>query len=176
MKKRFSIRKGRFLALLAFLVLAFSAQVMAQTKVNGTVKDDQGEILTGVSVLVKGTKVSAVTNQDGNYQITLPAGSNTLVFSYLGYESKETAAVGNVINVSLKSSVSTLNDVVVIGYGTTTRKDLTGSVGTVNISDLQKAPVKTFDEALAGRVAGVQVTSSEGQPGSSINIDRKSVV
>ncbi|WAC41772.1 SusC/RagA family TonB-linked outer membrane protein [Pedobacter sp. SL55] len=170
MKKRFSIRKGRFLALLVLLMLAFSAQVMAQTKVSGTVKDDQGEILTGVSVLVKGTKVSTTTNQDGNYQITLPAGSNTLAFTYLGYESKEAAVSGNVINVSLKSSVSTLNDVVVIGYGTTTRKDLTGSVGTVNISDLQKAPVKTFDEALAGRVAGVQVTSSEGQPGSSINI------
>ncbi|MFN0291473.1 SusC/RagA family TonB-linked outer membrane protein [Pedobacter helvus] len=170
MKKRFSIRKGRFLALLALLVLAFSAQVMAQTKVSGTVKDDQGEILTGVSVLVKGTKVSTTTNQDGNYQITLPAGSNTLVFSYLGYESKETAVSGNVINVSLKSSVSTLNDVVVIGYGTTSKKDLTGSVGTVSISDLQKAPVKSFDEALAGRVAGVQVTSSEGQPGAPINI------
>ncbi|MGV3546592.1 MAG: SusC/RagA family TonB-linked outer membrane protein [Pedobacter sp.] len=170
MKKRFSIMKGRFLAMLALLMLAFSASVMAQTKVSGTVKDDQGEILTGVSVLIKGTKLSTVTDKDGKYQITVPTGSNTLVFSYLGYEAKEAAVAGNVINVSLKSSVSTLNDVVVIGYGTATKKDLTGAVGTVNIADLQKAPVKTFDEALAGRVAGVQVTSSEGQPGSSINI------
>jgi TonB-linked SusC/RagA family outer membrane protein len=170
MKKRFSIRKGRFLALLALLLLTFSASVMAQTNVSGTVKDDQGEILTGVSVLVKGTKVSTTTNQDGKFQIAVPTGSTTLVFSYLGYEPKEVAVAGNVINVSLKSSISTLNDVVVIGYGTTTKKDLTGSVGSVNISDLQKAPVKSFDEALAGRVAGVQVTSSEGQPGSSINI------
>ena len=170
MKKRFSIRKGRFLALLALLLLTFSASVMAQTNVSGTVKDDQGEILTGVSVLVKGTKVSTTTNQDGKYQIAVPAGSTTLVFSYLGYEPKEMTIAGNVINATLKSSISTLNDVVVIGYGTTTRKDLTGSVGSVNISDLQKAPVKSFDEALAGRVAGVQVTSSEGQPGSSINI------
>jgi len=170
MKKRFSIRKGRFLAMLTLLLLTFSTAVMAQTKVSGTVKDDQGEILTGVSVLIKGTKLSTTTNADGNFQITVPTGSNTLVFSYLGYETKEAAVNGNVINVSLKSSVSTLNDVVVIGYGTATRKDLTGSVGTVNISDLQKAPVKSFDEALAGRVAGVQVTSSEGQPGSSINI------
>lgn len=170
MKKRFSIRKGRFLALLALLLLTFSASVMAQTNVSGTVKDDQGEILTGVSVLVKGTKVSTTTNQDGKYQIAVPAGSTTLVFSYLGYEPKEMTIAGNVINATLKSSISTLNDVVVIGYGTTTKKDLTGSVGTVSISDLQKAPVKSFDEALAGRVAGVQVTSSEGQPGSSINI------
>lgn len=170
MKKRFSIRKGRFLAMLTLLLLTFSTAVMAQTKVSGTVKDDQGEILTGVSVLIKGTKLSTTTNADGNFQITVPTGSNTLVFSYLGYETKEAAVSGNVINVSLKSSVSTLNDVVVIGYGTATRKDLTGSVGTVSISDLQKAPVKSFDEALAGRVAGVQVTSSEGQPGSSINI------
>ena len=170
MKKRFSIRKGRFLAMLTLLLLTFSTAVMAQTKVSGTVKDDQGEILTGVSVLIKGTKLSTTTNADGNFQITVPTGSNALVFSYLGYETKEAAVNGNVINVSLKSSVSTLNDVVVIGYGTATRKDLTGSVGTVNISDLQKAPVKSFDEALAGRVAGVQVTSSEGQPGSSINI------
>jgi len=169
MKKRFSIRKGRFLAVLAILLL-FSAVAMAQTKVSGTVKDEQGEILPGVSVLIKGTKLSTTTSQDGKFQITVPIGSSTLVFSYLGYEAKEAAVAGNVINVTLKSSVSTLNDVVVIGYGTSTRRDLTGSVGTVNIADLQKAPVKTFDEALAGRVAGVQVTSSEGQPGSNINI------
>ena len=169
MKKRFSIRKGRFLAVLAILLL-FSAVAMAQTKVSGTVKDEQGEILPGVSVLIKGTKLSTTTSQDGKFQITVPIGSSTLVFSYLGYEAKEEAVAGNVINVTLKSSVSTLNDVVVIGYGTSTRRDLTGSVGTVNIADLQKAPVKTFDEALAGRVAGVQVTSSEGQPGSNINI------
>ncbi len=170
MKKRFSIMKGRFLTLLALLLLTFSVPAMAQTKVSGTVKDDQGEILPGVSILVKGTKISTTTNDDGNYQITIPSGSNTLIFSYLGYETKEVAAAGNVINVLLKSSVSTLNDIVIIGYGATTKKDLTGSVGTVSISDLQKAPVKSFDEALAGRVAGVQVTSSEGQPGSSINI------
>ena len=170
MKKRFSIRKEGFLALLAILLFTFTSSVMAQTKVSGTVNDDQGEILTGVSVLVKGTKISTTTNQDGKFQITLPAGSTTLVFSYLGYETKEALASGGDLKISLKSSVSTLNDVVVIGYGTTTKKDLTGSVGTVSISDLQKAPVKSFDEALAGRVAGVQVTSSEGQPGSAINI------
>lgn len=170
MKKRFSVRKEGFLALLAILLFTFTSSVMAQTKVSGTVNDDQGEILTGVSVLVKGTKISTTTNQDGKFQITLPAGSTTLVFSYLGYETKEATATGGELKISLKSSVSTLNDVVVIGYGTTTKKDLTGSVGTVSISDLQKAPVKSFDEALAGRVAGVQVTSSEGQPGSSINI------
>jgi len=170
MKKRFSVRKEGFLALLVLLLFTLTSSVMAQTKVSGTVNDDQGEILTGVSVLVKGTKISTTTNQDGKYQITLPAGSTTLVFSYLGYETKEATATGTDLKISLKSSVSTLNDVVVIGYGTTTKKDLTGSVGTVSISDLQKAPVKSFDEALAGRVAGVQVTSSEGQPGSAINI------
>ncbi|WP_199117215.1 TonB-dependent receptor [Pedobacter sp. ASV28] len=170
MKKRFSKRKGRFLALLALLLLTFSTAIMAQTKVSGTVSDDQGEMLTGVSVLIKNTKISTSTNQEGRFQITLPAGSNTLVFSYLGYETKEVLVTGGEIKVSLRSSISTLNDVVVIGYGTSTKKDLTGSVGTVSISDLQKAPVKSFDEALAGRVAGVQVTSSEGQPGSSINI------
>lgn len=170
MKKRFSVRKEGFLALLAILLFTFTSSVMAQTKVSGTVNDDQGEILTGVSVLVKGTKISTTTNQDGKFQITLPAGSTTLVFSYLGYETKEAIATGAELKIKLKSTVSTLNDVVVIGYGTSSKKDLTGSVGTVNISDLQKAPVKSFDEALAGRVAGVQVTSSEGQPGSAINI------
>src|SRR5690606_24673966 len=76
----------------------------------------------------------------------------------------------SIIEVQLETSMDQLEEVVVIGYGTVERKDLTGAVGSVNMEDLQKAPVKTFDEALAGRVAGVQVTSSEGQPGSEINI------
>jgi TonB-dependent starch-binding outer membrane protein SusC len=170
MKKRFSKRKGRFLALLALLLLTFSTAIKAQTKVSGTVSDDQGEMLIGVGVLVKGTKISTSTNQDGKFEITLPKGSTTLVFSYIGYETKEVSPTSGIINIKLKSSIATLNDVVVIGYGTTNRKDLTGSVGSVSISDLQKAPVKTLDEALAGRVAGVQVTSFEGQPGSNIDI------
>lgn len=170
MKKRFSVRKEGFLALLALLLFTFTSSVMAQTKVNGTVNDDQGEILTGVSVLVKGTKISATTNQDGKFQITLPAGSSILVFSYLGYETKEATATGGELKISLKSSVSTLNSVVVVGYGTVARKDLTGSVGSVSVTDMQKAPVRSLEEALAGRVAGVQVSSSEGGPGASVDI------
>ncbi|RZK72779.1 MAG: SusC/RagA family TonB-linked outer membrane protein, partial [Pedobacter sp.] len=97
--------------------------------------------------------------------------SDQLVFNYVGYAS-QTITVGNrtTINVSLKSAVTGLSDVVVVGYGTTKRADLTGAIGSVNMKDLEQAPVKSFDQALSGRVAGVQVSTNDGQPGATANI------
>ncbi|MFA4866735.1 MAG: TonB-dependent receptor [Pedobacter sp.] len=128
--------------------------------------------LVGVSVLVKGTKTGATTDKDGRYAIQVPStGSSTLVFTYIGYLKRE-VNVGDkgILNVILSEDSKSLNDVVVIGYGTSKKADLVSSVGQVDMNDMVKAPVRSIDEALAGRVAGVQVNSSDGQPGSSVNI------
>ncbi|TZF81830.1 TonB-dependent receptor [Pedobacter sp. BS3] len=160
------------LALVWLLAMCQCLQVSAQSRVvKGSVTDAQGEPLIGVTVLIKGTSQGVSTGASGRFQINLTSSQQTLVFSLLGYETKEVnAGTGADVNVVLKETVSNLNEVVVIGYGTAKRSDLTGSVGSVKMTDLQKAPVKSFDEALAGRVAGVQVTSSEGQPGASIDV------
>jgi len=143
----------------------------AQNKpVTGVVTDQQGGPIPGTTIMVKNTKTTAQTDLNGRYQIQA-APTDQLVFNYLGYVS-QTITIGakSIINVTLRESSTTLNDVVVMGYGTTKRKDLTGAVGSVNMKDLEKAPVKSFDQALAGRVAGVQVSTSDGQPGATATI------
>lgn len=155
------------------MMCACAAFAQDMRRVEGIVTDRaDGLPLIGVSVMVKGNKGGATTNKDGKYAIQVPVkGSTTLVFTYIGYEQRE-INVGDkgILNLTLGEDSKVLNDVVVIGYGSVNKKDLTGAVGSVNMKDLQKAPVKSFDEALAGRVAGVQVASNDGQPGSSFNI------
>jgi len=172
MQKFFTKRKNWLFSGIGILIACiFSMPVQAQTKVSGIVTETNGDALIGVSVMVKGTKTATITNAQGKFQLTIPAGSNTLVFKYIGFQEREIVVQKPTdLKVVLTETRSNLDDVVVIGYGTTTRRELTGSVASVNMTDLQKAPVKSFDEALAGRVAGVQVTSSEGKPGSTIDI------
>ncbi len=139
--------------------------------VTGKVTDQNGEGIPGVSVRVKGSNISVLTNASGVYSIKSPTDQSTLVFSYLGFGSQEVVLKGrSVVNIKLTEEVNHLNQVVVIGYGAVDRKDLTGSVASVNITDFAKAPVTSFDEALAGRVAGVSVAGADGQPGSVSNI------
>lgn len=152
-------------------LFCWSLPVFAQRTLKGTVSDINGQPLIGVTVAVKESKKAVVSDTKGNFQLTLQPQEKTLLFTYIGYQEKTvTPGDKKELSVVMNEAVSQMNDVVVIGYGTVRRRDLTGSVASVNMPDLQKAPVKTFDEALAGRVAGVQVTSSEGQPGSNINI------
>ncbi len=139
--------------------------------VTGKITDIKGESLPGVSVRLKGSSVGVVSNLEGNYRIEVPSINSILTFSYLGFETLEKKVTnGGVINIVLKEQSESLNQVVVIGYGEVKRSDLTGAVAIVDIEDLQKAPVPTFDQALAGRIAGVQVTGNDGQPGSVNNI------
>ena len=145
--------------------------IQAQSRVvSGSVKDNLKEPLPGVTVSVKGSKAATLTDGNGQFKISAAA-KDQLVFTYVGFETS-TVVVGDkaTIVVTLKSTTSALDEVVVIGYGTVKRKDLTGSVSKVDMTDLNRAPVRSFDEALAGRVAGVQVTSSDGRPGSGVNI------
>mgnify|MGYP003574874428 CR=1 FL=1 len=138
----------------------------------GKVADaESNQTLVGVSVMVKADRSKvAVTDKDGNFSLRVGK-SDVLTFSYVGYSPID-VPVGNIKNapIKLSSKADDLNEVVVIGYGSVNRKDLTGSVGQVKIEDMQKAPVVSFDQALAGRIAGVQVSTSEGQPGSMANI------
>lgn len=136
--------------------------------ITGKVVDELGETLPGVSIALKGTKISTITDLTGNFSIKIPTAETARVLevSYLGYVKQQiTIGQKDNYNITLKSDLQKLNEVVVVGYGTVAKKDLTGSVSTVNIDELAKAPVQSFDQALAGRVAGVQVSSSDGQPG-----------
>ncbi len=144
---------------------------LAQTKtVTGTVNDENGSPLPGVSIIVKGKTTGTKTDASGKFTINvLP--SATLVVSYVSYQNAQ-IVVGTKTDytIQLKPNNSEGNEVVVVGYGTVRRKDLTGAVGSVNMKDFEKAPVKSLDDALAGRVAGVQVQSNDGQPGGNANI------
>ncbi|WP_343702766.1 TonB-dependent receptor [Chitinophaga sp.] len=141
--------------------------------VTGKITDMEGEPLPGVTILLKGGKAQAMTNDAGVYTIRIPQGPEAvLVFSFVGFHTKEVklAPTATVYNTKMEPSVKGLNDVVVIGYGTVKRRDLTGSVGEVKVEEMQKAPVASFEQALAGRVAGVQVTAADGQPGEGMKI------
>jgi TonB-linked SusC/RagA family outer membrane protein len=140
--------------------------VAAAIKVQGTVSDEKGLPLPGVSVKVKGTSAGAITDANGKYSLTDVDGSATLVFSFIGYNTQE-VAVNNKeqIDVKLTEASKELNQVVVVGYGTQKRVDLTGAVGSVNSKQLQERPAQTVEEELAGKIAGVNVSTNSGAPG-----------
>lgn len=139
-------------------------------KVEGTVTDENGTPLAGVSVQVKGSSGGTATDAKGRYLLEVDADA-VLIISFVGYEAQEVRVnKKNTVNIQLKLLSAELDQVVVIGYGSVRKKDITGSVAQVKVPEMQKAPVVSFEEALAGRVAGVKVTSADGQPGAPINI------
>lgn len=156
------------------LFMIFSVAVFAQNnkiKVTGVVKDASNQTLIGVSVKLNDGKSGTVTDINGKYEIAVPDQKAVLTFSYIGYiTQQQVVGVNKVINIILGEKSSGLNEVVVIGYGVAKKKDLTGSVAKVDMEDLTKAPVMSIDQALAGRMAGVQVSSADGQPGSAVSI------
>ena len=142
----------------------------AQKTITGTVKDSSGEAVIGASVLEKGTQNGVVTDFDGNFIIKV-SGKNPIVVSYIGMKT-QTVTVGNKtkLDITLEDEATSLNDLVVIGYGTVRKKDLTGSVATVNNKALAEVPVASASEALTGKMAGVQVTTTEGSPDAEVKI------
>ncbi|MBC7888483.1 MAG: TonB-dependent receptor [Ferruginibacter sp.] len=164
----------RKLSLLLLIILGCATMTWAQTrKVSGRVlSDSTRQPIRDVSVLEKGGSAAAVTDNDGQFSINIPAeGNATLVFSSVGYVEKE-SKVGkqNTININLSLSSGVMDEVVVIGYQTVKRKDLTGTVSSLSGSQLEKIPVANVAEALTGRLPGVQVTTVDGQPGAEIVI------
>jgi TonB-linked SusC/RagA family outer membrane protein len=164
------MRKILLLGLTLFLV---NAMAFAQGRVvTGTVTSlEDGMGVPGATVLVKGTTIGTATNIDGKYSINIPAGSNVLVFTFVGLTSQE-VNIGNrsTINVALESDVTALSEVIVTGYGTQPKREVTGAVSSVKGDAIQNLPLQSFDRALQGRAAGVQVRSSNGLPGGAVNI------
>ncbi|SIT06106.1 TonB-linked outer membrane protein, SusC/RagA family [Zobellia uliginosa] len=142
----------------------------AQTTISGTTSDEQG-VLPGVNVLVKGTTVGSVSDFDGNYSIEVPEGSSTLVFSYVGYSKQEVTIAGQTtINVVMSEDAQTLSEVVVVGYGTQRKADLTGAVGSLSSAEIVSKPITSPDQVLAGTLSGVNITNRSGDPGAPINV------
>ncbi|MEO8236473.1 MAG: TonB-dependent receptor [Flavobacterium sp.] len=163
--------KSKYFKNLGFLILmlVFSAAVNAQTTVSGTVSDNNGPI-PGVNVIVKGTKNSTVTNFDGTFTITVPV-NGILTFSFIGYKTKE-VPINNQskINVILEENSNDLKEVVVIGYGTMKKGDVTGSISSINTAAITQSVATTIDQVFQGRAAGINVQANNGAPGSSSSI------
>lgn len=146
-------------------------QAKARTVVGSVIDFETGEPIIGASVAVIGKGIGTISDLDGNFSIRVSEGETELAISFLGYEKQTITAVdGKKLIVRLRAVSEQLEEVVITAYGSGLRKDLTGSIAKANVQDMRKAPVSNFEESLAGRVAGVQVTSSDGQPGSDLQI------
>lgn len=151
------------------LFFSFTSAYGQQLKVKGTVSGD-GSLLPGVSVAVKGGQVGSVTDFDGNFEISANK-DDVLVFSYVGFKTLEVDLEGrNNLDVNLIADVSELDEVVVVGYGSVKRKDLTGAVSTIKSDEIEKIKTTSFEGAIASKAAGVQVVQSEGGPDASFKI------
>jgi TonB-linked SusC/RagA family outer membrane protein len=150
------------------LLLGFNLSVQAQNAIDirGVVSDASGDPLPGVNIVIKGTLQGTLTDPDGNYKITVPGNDAVLVFSFIGYNSQE-ITVGNqsAINVSLKEDLKQLDEVVVIGYGSVARKDVTTAVSTVSTKEIDERPIVSAAQAIQGKAAGVNVYQPNGAPG-----------
>lgn len=141
--------------------------------ISGTVTDKiNGQGLPGVSILIKGTNTGTITNVDGGYKLSISENTDaTLVFSYIGYVSQE-VKIGSqqIIDIKLDADISSLNEVVVVGYGTQNKRDITGSVGSLSAKNIKDIPVTNFENAIQGQIAGVQVQEPSGEPGAGTTI------
>lgn len=158
--------------LFVFLCL-FQLEVSAQSqKISGVVTEQEtGKPLPGVSILLKDSGILGVTDVSGRFTIEVPTSDAVLLFKYVGYSDFETPIRDRkILQIKMTNENRSLEEVIVIGYGEVLRKDVTGSVGSADVKAIQKAPVGSALEALAGRVAGVQVSSQSGKPGSGVNI------
>ncbi|AKD56700.1 SusC/RagA family TonB-linked outer membrane protein [Spirosoma radiotolerans] len=141
-------------------------EIRADRTLTGRVTDEKDEALPGVSVILKGSQRGTVTDADGRYKLDVPDNGSTLVFSFVGYLSQE-VRIGNqtAVDISLKADSKVLDEIVVIGYGTTKKSDLTGAVSGVKEAQLQERPAPSLNQALSGRMPGVQVNTNSGRPG-----------
>lgn len=155
------------LSLMLCMALVSPADALAQsgTTVTGTVVDETGEPMIGVTVMAKGTSAGTSTDFDGKYSLKVPAGASELEFSYIGYIA-QTHPVAAKVDVTLRPDNKTLDEVVVIGYGVQKKDDLTGSIASISEKDFNKGVISSPEELINGKIAGVQITNSGGSPNS----------
>lgn len=158
-------------ACLLSVLLLFGTAALSQNKIiSGKVTDASGSPLAGASVIPRGGGQGTTTDRNGDFRLSVAGNVTTLVISSIGFDSKELPANGGVLNVSLSPANTSLNEVVVIGYGAQRKKDLTGSVATVTAKDFQKGSITSPEQLIAGKVPGVSIISNSGQPGTGSTI------
>lgn len=168
--KHIGIKYRSFWAIL-FLLLCFGASYgQTPIKVSGIVTNEEGEPLPSASVKLKDATTYAITDVNGGFKITMPSVKGTLVVSYVGYTTKEVLITGTVVNIKLQALTNDLNAVVVIGYGTTTRGNLTTSSSAIAEKNIRNFAVTNVSQLLQGQVAGVYVQSNSGQPGDDASV------
>ena len=162
------LKKVALMLMMSMLCLISFAQ---ERQVQGIVKDKSGEPMIGVNVLVKGTTNGTITGVDGDFTLSGVKKSDILSFTYIGFKNKELKYEGEkLLNVVLEEDSELLDEVVVLGYGTVNKRDLTGSVASVSSQDIASIPVSSASEALTGKMAGVNITTTEGSPDADIKI------
>lgn len=158
------------LLLILMLCMSYGA-ALAQTVSGRVTSMLDGEPLPGASVVIKGTTNGTVTDIDGRYQLQVADSDATLAFSFIGYNTHEEALGGrSTVDVVLMEDITSLQELVVVGYGTATKKELTGAVASVSSDNIQALNPQRIDQALQGQVAGVNITSASGSPGGAMNI------
>ncbi|NME71883.1 SusC/RagA family TonB-linked outer membrane protein [Flammeovirga aprica] len=167
MKKR--IQLISFVSVLLLLTI-FSAQAQDKT-ISGTVKDETNEPLPGVNVIIKGTTIGTTTDFEGQFSINVPSENETLLVTYIGYFDQE-ITIGNKtkFDIQLKVDAEQLEEVVVVGYGQMEKKDVTGAMSSIKSEDFNQGVMASPDQLIQGKIAGVQMTPSSGEPGAGVNI------
>ncbi|MGO1787311.1 MAG: carboxypeptidase-like regulatory domain-containing protein, partial [Sphingobacterium sp.] len=159
-------------SLLLFLGVSFSLNANAQQReITGRVRDAQNnEILAGATVAVEGRQSQTSTDQSGNFQIALAGPDETLIISYVGYQSERVRPDTDHLEVLLQPASKDMEEIVVVAYGTSRRSSITGSVSTINNEQIENRQVASLSKALEGQVPGLQSVSSSGQPGTDAGI------
>ena len=172
MQQRFFTQtKRRVSSILCMLLCSVSFVLAQQVLVRGTVKDNQGEGIPGASIQVKGTSQGAITDIDGKFSFNVPNKDAVIVITFIGFTTVEQKVdTQKPMLIIMKEDTKALDEVVIVGYQEVRKKDLTGSVSKANLSDLLSTPVASFDQTMGGRIAGVNVSSGEGMPGSQMSI------
>ena len=156
---------------LVTLWVILSLNLFAQQTVKGKITDAQtNSPIPGASIIIKGEKKGVISDAEGNFSLNLSASVKTIVVSSIGYAEKEVEATAGTLNIVLTQTSKSLNEVMVIGYGTKIRKDITGSVSQVNAKNITNTPVTSFETAMQGRAAGVFVQQQNGKLGQAINV------
>ncbi len=165
------MKKSKLYFFIIFLVVFFiSSPVLAQIRtITGNVTSESEGILLGVNIFIKGSTKGTITNPEGNFSIDVKDENSVLVFSYIGYLSHE-ITVGDLteMNITLTPNLTSMDEVVIIGYGSLQKRDLTGSIAQLTSVDFEKVAASSFEQGLAGQMSGVQITTTEAAPGAGL--------